>query len=510
MDISRRHAVLASLAGLPPVGVSKLAAQATRAVFQIERWGLFEQVLQATATGNPFDVPFAVTYRHGNRTVETSGFHDGDNSWRFRFSPDAEGEWTWTTRSTLKDLDGQTGRFVCSPPSGANHGPAVVRNTYHFAYADGTKYVPFGTTCYAWTHQTDALEEQTLSTLRTSGFNKMRMCVFPKWYTYNHGEPPRHPFERDAAGNPDYTRFHPAFFRHLETRVGQLRDLGIEADLILFHPYDNWGYQKMPADADDRYLRYLCARMSAYRNVWWSMANEWDLMKFKTLADFDRYFRIVQENDPYQRLRSVHHSKVMYDHGKPWVTHVSLQDDDFSKTQFWLDSFRKPVLYDECKYEGNIPQRWGNISAQEMVRRFWLAVTAGAYGGHGETYLNSEGWNSEGVLWWSKGGSLRGESAPRIAFLRRLLEEGPVGGLNPLPNAYYPGAAKAGEYYLFYLDYHQPVESEFALPENVRFQAEVVDPWRMTIAPVAGTFTGKSKLKLPGAPYLAVRFRRSA
>ena len=503
MKISRRHAVLGSLAGLQP-----LAAQSTRAVFQIERWGLFEQALPAAAPGNPFDIPFTIQFRHGNRTVDTNGFYDGAETFRFRFSPDAEGEWTWTTRSTLKDLDNQTGRFICAPPTGNNHGPVVVRNTSHFAYADGTKYFPFGTTCYAWNHQSDALEEQTLATLRTSGFNKMRMCVFPKWYTYNHAEPPRHPFERNSKSENDYTRFNPAFFQHLETRVGQLRDLGIEADLILFHPYDNWGYQKMAPEVDDRYLRYITARLSAYRNVWWSMANEWDLMKFKTLADFDRYFRIVQENDPYQRLRSVHHSKVMYDHGKPWATHASIQDDDFSKTQLWLDTFRKPVIYDECKYEGNISQRWGNISAEEMTRRFWLAVTAGAYAGHGETYLNTEGWNNEGVLWWSKGGTLRGQSAPRMAFLRKILEDGPVGGLTPLPNPYYPGAAKTGEYYLFYLDYHQPVESDFVLPENAKFQADIIDPWKMTVSPVAGTFTGKTKLKLPGTPYMAVRFKR--
>ena len=32
----------------------------------------------------------------------------------------------------------------------------------------------------------------------------------------------------------------------------------------------------MPAEADDRYLRYAVARLAAYRNVWWSLANECD------------------------------------------------------------------------------------------------------------------------------------------------------------------------------------------------------------------------------------------
>ena len=57
----------------------------------------------------------------------------------------------------------------------------------------------------------------------------------------------------------DFARFDPAFWRHFERRVGQLRDLGIEADLILFHPYDRWGFATMDAESDDRYLQ-LCRR----------------------------------------------------------------------------------------------------------------------------------------------------------------------------------------------------------------------------------------------------------
>jgi len=94
----------------------------------------------------------------------------------------------------------------------------------------------------------------------------MRMCIFPKSYVYNENEPEFYPF----LG----TRFNPAFFEHLEKRIQQLCESGIEADLILFHPYDRWGYSKMPREADERYLRYVIARFAAYRNVWWSLANE--------------------------------------------------------------------------------------------------------------------------------------------------------------------------------------------------------------------------------------------
>jgi hypothetical protein len=488
------------LAGLLPLAGA--AAQSGSA--RIERWGMFEAQFNGPAAGTPYiDVKFTADFRLEHRTVPVDGFYDGEGVYGVRFMPDAEGEWTFTTRSNRPELDGKSGRFVCGPPSSRNHGPVVVRKTWHFGYADGTPYLPYGTTCYAWTHQGDALEEQTLATLKQSPFNKIRMCVFPKSYAFNRNEPPAYAFARSAEGENDYGRVNPIFFRRLEKRVGQLQQLGIEADLILFHPYDRWHYSNMGAENDDRYLRYVVARLAAYRNVWWSMANEWDFVKTKTLSDWDRFFRIVQESDPYQHLRSVHNGRVLYDHGKPWITHASIQGDDFEKTAGWLDTYRKPVVFDECKYEGNIQQRWGNISAQEMTRRFWIGTVSGAYVGHGETYLNSQE-----VLWWSKGGALHGESAPRIAFLRKLMETHAADGLAPIANAYYPAASRPGEYYLYYTDYHQPVLAEFDLPPVAEFRADVIDPWNMTVTPIAGTFKGKFQVKLPGKPYLAIQLRK--
>jgi hypothetical protein len=328
------------------------------------------------------------------------------------------------------------------------------------------------------------------------------MCIFPKHYTYNENEPAYYPFPRSASGENDYAHFNPEFFRHLEKRVQDLQDLGLEADLILFHPYDNWGYSKMPGEVDDRYLRHVVARLAAYRNVWWSLANEYDFMKNKTMQDWDRFFRIVQESDPYQHLRSIHNGTILYDHSKPWVTHVSMQSSDLEKAREYVLTYKKPVIYDECKYEGNIPKRWGNISAQELVRRFWLATVQGAYGGHGETYLDSKD-----ILWWSKGGILHGESPKRIGFLRKVLDETPKEGLNSL-TTYYLGAGQEGRFYLFYFDINQPAEYNFELAKGAQYRADLIDPWEMTIQAVPGTFTGTFNMRLPGKPFQAVRFQR--
>jgi hypothetical protein len=399
-----------------------------------------------------------------------------------------------------------------------------VANTYHFAYADGTPYKQIGTTCYAWTHQGDRLEEQTLETLRNAPFNKLRMCVFPKSYDFNHNEPEFYPFPLLARGSSesirsweqeprgwsfDWSRFEPAFFRHLEQRVGDLRELGIEADLILFHPYDRWGFIRMDAATDDRYLRYIVARLAAYRNVWWSMANEWDLARNKTVADWDRYFRVVQESDPYDHLRSIHNCFVMYDHSKRWVTHQSIQHSDLAQVAAWREQHHKPVVVDECCYEGNIPHRWGNITGEEMVRRFWEGAVQGGYVGHGDTFLDPED-----ILWWAKGGVLHGQSAPRLAFLRRILEEGPAAGLDPLPIRAvipygFPCAGQEHQYYLTYFGVHRPARMRVDVPEGEQYHAEIVDTWEMTSAPVSDPVVRGGWVELPDKPYQALILRRT-
>lgn len=475
---------------------------------QTARWDIFELALNGPQGGNPFvDVHVRARFMFQNRVVLVDGFYDGEGVYRARCMPDAIGVWRYVTESNVSVLDGKTGEFECVAPQPGNHGPVAVANTYHFAYADGAPYWQVGTTCYAWTHQGDALEEQTLQTLAAGPFNKMRMCIFPKDYSYNKNEPPLYPYERRADGGWDFARFNPAYFRRQEMRIGQLRELGIEADLILFHPYDRWGFATMDADSDDRYLRYLVARLAAYRNVWWSMANEYDLMKTKTMAGWDRSFRIVQESDPYQHPRSIHNCRGFYDHAKPWVTHSSIQRWQVEQTREWRDLYKKPVVIDECRYEGDIPQRWGCITAEEMTRRFWDTLVLGGYCGHGETYLHEQD-----ILWWAKGGVLHGQSAPRLAFLRRIMEEGPAGGYEPqdgIVRYSHACAGKAGEYYLAYLGVHQPRKLELTLPEGASFSAEIIDTWDMTATTLPFLLAGQASLALPGKPYIAVRLRRA-
>ena len=491
----------------------------------VEQWGVFEAALKGPGAGNPFlDVRFGATFSDGTHSHDVDGFYDGGGVYRVRFMPEAAGGWHYVTRSNVAALDGKTGMFTVTAATGNDHGPVRVHATYHFAYADGTPFWEIGTTSYSWCHQSDALEEATLRTLAGSPFNKIRMCVLPQ--NYPDSRPVRFPFAGTPPRHWDYTRFNPEFFQHLEKRVGQLRDLGIEADLILFHPYGKeWGFDTMDAATDDRYVRYMVARFAAYRNVWWSMANEYDFMHAKSNTDWDRLFHVVQESDPYGHLRSIHNGAVIYNNAQPWVTHASIQNgsaaEEPGRAELYRDVWRKPVVYDEVKYEGNITQRWGQLTGEEMVNRFWAGTVAGTYVGHSECLRGADG-----GMWLNEGVALRGESPPRLAFLRKVLEEAPADGIEPIDKWQDSNmGGQPGEYYLLYFGAATPGSWLFELPKNgvsegMRFKVDVIDTWGMTIKPVDGEFVTRKKdnytfvdgkeraVTLPSRPWLALRIRR--
>lgn len=494
---------------------------------QVERWGVFELTLQGNSDGNPFvDYNMQATFENGQESVTVNGFYDGEGVYKVRFMPSFSGRYTFRVQGS--GCNGvHEGEFTVTPASKDNHGPVRVSG-YHFSYEDGTPYYSVGTTAYVWTHQSLPVQEQTLEELGKGYFNKIRFCVFPKHYLYNEGEPLSYPYEGtpcvfqgpvtgdfaslmgvQPGNNWDFSRFNPAHFQHFERCVARLCEMGIQADIIMLHPYDRWGFSQMSLEEDLLYFRYLVARLGAYRNVWWSLANEYDLFQTKDIAHWEKLAEALCEADPYHHLRSIHNCGAFYDFTRPWITHCSIQRQDVYKCAEQVDEYRvrfqKPVVLDEIAYEGNIHWGWGNISGQEMVRRFWEATVRGGYAGHGETYCDRGD-----TLWWSHGGPLSGDSPARIRFLHdEVLSQVPAPGLRRIQLNWDDVAATVDTlmpqgYYLIYYSFMRPSSRYFHFNDTVTYRAEIIDTWDMTITD-AGTFTGPFTLQLPGKEYIAVR-----
>jgi hypothetical protein len=493
----------------------------------VEKWGVFEIELKGPSEGNPFlDVTLSADFSNGVRTINVPGFYDGDGVNRIRYMPEETGSWTYFTRSNRWPLTQQRGSFTVTAPSKNNHGPVRVANTYHFAYADGTPYKQVGTTIYNWIDTPEAIQEQTLKTLAAAPFNKARMLITqqPTPYQKNFA-PPRWPYAGKPPQDWDFTRFNPEFFRHYEKRIAQLRDLGIEADLVLFNPYGKFGFETLDAAGDERFVRYVIARFGAFRNVWWSLANEYDFLRTKTEPEWNRIGEIVKECDPFNHLRSIHNGKEIFDHNKTWITHVSMQNgaavQEAGRAQMYRDTWRKPVVYDEVCYEGNSPYRWAQLTGPQMVHAFWCGTVAGTYVGHGDYFATVVE-----DTWTSFGGKMSGESWTRLAFLRKILEDSPATGIEPIDKWWTVGmGGNPGEYYLVYFGYDKPTTWKFelyrdGLADGNQFKVEILDTWNMSITPVEGVFTAKKKdnytfvddqgrsVKLPGQPNLALRIRR--
>ncbi len=498
-------------------------------VYSVERWGCLELRFLGNYFENPFiDATIKGKFEGKHETIDVEGFYDGNNTYKVRFMPSFIGDYKFEVEGNFSDVV-YTGNIKVYDAKMGNHGPVKVADKFHFTYSDGTPYYSIGTTCYAWLHQPKEMREQTIKTLSASPFNKIRFCIFPKHYDYNLYEPVTYPYEGKPCDisnlnrenfkeyvptNPDndwdFTRFNVKHFQILERNIEELLNLGIEADVILFHPYDRWGFSCMEKEDNLRYMRYVIARLAAYRNVWWSLANEFDLCQYKTTDDWEAIAETIVRYDPYVRLRSIHNCRKMYDYTRPWITHCSIQRTEIylsaTNTHVWRDRYEKPVVLDEVGYEGNINHNWGNLMAEDMVKLFWYATVRGGYCGHGETYVHEYD-----KLWWSHGSVLHGESAPRLAFLKKILDEVPGLGLqiSTLPKWDNNLATAAhlnytDKFYIFYIGDNQPSFKDFCFNDDKRYKVEVIDTWNMTIEE-RGIYSGKFYIDLPSRKYMAIR-----
>jgi hypothetical protein len=508
----------------------------------MHQYELFETALNGTAPyDNEAQPDCTADFTCGSHTIHVKGFWNGQGQYVFRYLPEETGIVTWQIHGCVSG----SGQEEILPARPGHHGRVIAEDT-HFRYEDGTAYSPFGTTVYALMHQPDERVEQTLSTLSDAPFNKVRLCLFPKWYDYNHREPVLFPFQRKADGTSDVRHPLPAFWNRFEKIMDKLEDLGIQTDLILFHPYDKkeWGFSSMSTEDCLIYLDYVIRRFAAKPSLWWSLANEYDLMLHRSQQDWETFETYVSREDPFHHLLSIHACMRQYDYSRPDLTHVCLQSQDTARTDAYIQKYKKPVIFDEMCYEGNLPANWGNLSAFEMVNRFWCVMAKGGYGTHGEVFLADDD-----ILWWAAGGILKGKSAPRIAWLREIMESlpGPVEAdsgnslppevlSNPqlldvilkdqpeetklfarnllsmgekeredflLKNTSYAGHC-GEDAYLIYFAHTCPGLHTMKLPKDRTYTIYVLDVWEMEKTVFASHSSGTFNVTLPGKEGIAI------
>ena len=499
------------------------------------------EMFELCFTNLPAGGEIAAEFTFGNEKKTVPGFYAGNGVYKVRYLPKQVGEYCWKV-SGVVCAEGQ-GNCVASDLPGM-----VKADGKAFRFENGQLFHPFGTTVYALISQADELIEQTMQTLANTPFNKLRMCVFPKDYDFNKNEPTYYPFEKNEDGSWDPSRPVYAFWDALDRHIVRLGQMGIQVDLILFHPYDRWGFDGMGIEKDKQYLDYLLRRLAAYPHIWWSLANEYELTK-RTIEQWYEIEAFVASHDPYGHLLSCHNIFRIWDANRPLTTHASIQSKDLSMLGNWSRRYNTPVMLDECAYEGNLEYFWGCITGEEMSRRFWKAICCGAYCTHGETF-----YSDDDVLWWAKGGVLKGTSPERIRFCRQIIESLPghlegegsyLHTLMPLmqmsdsqrqdalaargitqdhphhrliaalfdsgPDAESFAYAETAYYahigtdcYLHFYDTRPAARDTLRLPEDRKYTIQLIDTWNMTMETVAEGVSGTYVLQLPSRENMAL------
>jgi len=413
---------------------------------EVERWG----ELELEAPG-----PVGAEFHHDGRVLFADGFSTADGRHHLRFMPDTEGEWFY------RFDDGTTqGRFVCGPPSAGSHGPVRI-----FAdglrFADGASYKPLGTTWFG------TGSDEIWRVLAASPFDRVRLAASP--------------------GLEELGR--------LDDLVRQLARLGVQAEIVLY------GAAEVVPEDDPAYIRQVVPRLAAYWNVSWCLAVDPDRPELAG-RDWAGLAALVQEYDHGRHLLTMHAPRGGYDFGQPWLTHLSVSLENLRRVSALRADYGKPVFVDLCGFEGDGADPVNSLTAAELVARIWEGTVRGGHVTHGEWY---EGVNS--VPWSAGGQRLQGDSVSRLRLLRQVLDEMPA-GVEPLEDYRdAPTLAVPGQYYLQYLNAHGFPQRTFSLPEG-SYSVDVIDTWNMTVSTLREPVEGEVTVRLPSAPYQAVRIRR--
>ncbi len=310
--------------------------------YTCEKW----QVLDMTFTlkghiDHPLDVTFGATIIHENtndsRDVPHStslrkinGFYNGDDTWVIRFTPPAEGKWTYTTWSSVPKLSGLTGTVSVSPNTNPEeHGAVVVskENPQKFTLEDGT---PYFLMAYEmdWLFAPDAKQDmedpdsaelpktrKIISAIAENHFNQVVMNVYAfdaDWGErdkiapeYNFARPEVFPFG-GTNQTPDYSTLNIDFFKHLDHILAYLNEKHIVAHLMIYvwNKHVNW--PEPESAADNLYFDYVVNRYQAFPNLIWDISKEALSYNHNDMGYITRRIDRLRSLDAYHRLVTVH------------------------------------------------------------------------------------------------------------------------------------------------------------------------------------------------------------
>ena len=288
--------------------------------FHLSKWEMHEFAIQGYTR---FDNPFTKTMLVGQftspsgKTKTIDGFYDGGNTWRLRFVPDENGEWSYHLWGEGVEIL-QHGKINCTGTIGNGFIRINPINRFSFSRDNGTPFFPMGDTCYGLHDDspiTNELRAAYLKIRRENHFNFVRMTV-----GHSHDRAKADPDYWAWGGTtekPDLDRFNPVFFRSLDTLLFQMRDCGMNVELLLlnFYRFPFTDVKMWTSEREKLWLRYLLSRYAAFDNIFlWTLANEYEThpdgkYRIEIPENIDwvkKTAHFIKMYDPYNHLVTVH------------------------------------------------------------------------------------------------------------------------------------------------------------------------------------------------------------
>ncbi len=387
--------------------------------------------------------------REGGEPLRADGFCDSaDGSvFRIRFMPAQPGNYSYSVKYRQGEYERKhSGRFIAKDANRRGIVRVDKEHPWHFLWeGTGEHYFYNGTTTYWLMGWDDEQIRKNIDRLHRLQVNRLRVAINGRvkngraWYE-NVFPTERFSFlmnpwvaERpDSVENPgfDVTRFNVSHWQKIERMLRHAREKDMVISIIFYvdgrRPgVDPFGQKGMGGREEQRYYRYAVARLAAFSNVMWDVANEYRLFRNDEWAE--KMGTFIKECDPYDHLTSTHGHGDFRFRTSPWADFAMYQSwDEHGGYAYMLRNREEqaktgrpiPQVNEEYGYEDHYPTWGGNRkaparSADNRRRLAWGMYMAGCYQTTGERADRGTGWGPD-----SGGGWLNGRGDDTMVMLK--------------------------------------------------------------------------------------------
>ncbi|MEE4240836.1 MAG: DUF5060 domain-containing protein [Desulfopila sp.] len=359
----------------------------------VVEWSL----VNATYTGNPFDLVAKVTFSHtSSETVHTTEmFYDGGDTWKFRFAGTLTGNWAFFTSSDDGDLHGHSGSITVLENSDSKIRGFIMAHDkdvkkWARQYGPDTRLMPFLPHYVMYDEgadiKTDVFDADIQLFLREHGFSGFHVPVMD-------------PDVWVREGNPNLV-----YFSQLEELLDKVNRAGYACHLWIWgdesrNQYPLWGIN---GEVDKRLQRYIAARLGPIPG--WSAGYGFDLWEWVNEAQLDEWHDYLKAHLGWPHPLGARADKNQFNQISEKMEFSSYELHKENDPVLWYEQWRRVVRErpdkpafseDRFRIRGKYPEK--DVTAEETRRGLYYAVLAGGAAGIWGNLKESDGtWKSSG------------------------------------------------------------------------------------------------------------------